>query len=288
MTTNGFYTTIDLSQLPAPTILDNLGFDAIFALWQKQFLELMPGYTGLAVESDPVVKVLQVGAYRELALRQLYIDQVKAVLLAYAPLDVLVHLGAAWGVTLLDGESTESFRARIQMAPEALSTAGPEGAYTVVAKSASAQVKDVRVLSPTPGTVHLVILSTDGDGTPSDALLATVLEALSAEDVRPMTDSVSVYAAQVIHYTVDAVLAIYGGVDQETVRKAAVAQCEAYCTASHALGLGVTESGLKASLTVNGVHSVTLVSPASGITCTGRQAAWCAGVTATTKTFEVS
>lgn len=79
-------------------------------------------------------------------------------------------------------ESDAAYRLRIQSAFEGLSVAGPTGAYEYFAKSASGKVADAKATSPSPAVVVVSVLSTEGDGTPDPALLATVNKALSADD----------------------------------------------------------------------------------------------------------
>lgn len=111
-------------------------------------------------------------------------------------------------------EGLESFRERLRDAPESRSTCGPRIAYEQAALEASATVADavalgpddgdeMAVYAPSPGEVFVFIIegTRDADGnltsvdpTPSSGLLDTVSAALSAEDVRPLTDSVFVMA----------------------------------------------------------------------------------------------
>ncbi|MGC6580632.1 baseplate J/gp47 family protein, partial [Escherichia coli] len=79
-------------------------------------------------------------------------------------------------------ESDTALRLRAQAAFEGLSVAGPTGAYEYFAKSASGKVADAKAISPSPAVVVVSVLSTEGDGTASADLLATVDKALSADD----------------------------------------------------------------------------------------------------------
>ncbi len=109
-------------------------------------------------------------------------------------------------------ESLEDFRERLRGEPEARSTCGPRNAYKAAALEASSTVADAMVLgpndalyvvsySPNAGEVFVIILKgeRDDDGVltsvvpdPDSGLIAEVLAALSAEDVRPLTDLVFV------------------------------------------------------------------------------------------------
>src|SRR5690606_1376758 len=102
--------------------------------------------------------------------------------------------------------------------------------------------------------------------------------ALSAEDVRPLTDQVIVAAAEVISYTVEAVLDVYEGPDAAVVLAAAQTATEAYVTAQRKFGLPVTRSGLYAALHGAGVRNVDLIQPEDDLDVTDRQVAVCTGV----------
>ena len=96
-------------------------------------------------------------------------------------------------------ESDESFRDRIQQAPERFSTAGPVGAYKYWAKSALQDISDVSVGSPEPGIVAIYPLMKGGD-LPSGDVLSEVESICSADTVRPLTDTVRVLPPEAVEY----------------------------------------------------------------------------------------
>lgn len=100
-----------------------------------------------------------------------------------------------------DTEADEALARRVQLAPNSFSSAGPRKAYVYHAYSASPAIIDVSVDSPTPGLVNVYLLTTGGQ-LPSTALCNDVLAALSAEDVRPLTDEVHVYAPSAVTFSV--------------------------------------------------------------------------------------
>ncbi|MBI2235385.1 MAG: baseplate J/gp47 family protein [Magnetospirillum sp.] len=292
------FTPIDLDKLPPPDVVEALSYEQILADMRADLVAKDPSFSAL-LESDPAIKVLEVAAYREMVLRQRVNDAGRAVMLASAQGADLDNLGAFYGVERLvvdPGDDTaipprprvmeshDRYRQRIQLALEGFSTAGPAGAYEFHSLSASGLVKDVDVASPSPSTIVVTILSTIGDGTPSAELLATVEAALADEDVRPLGDRVTVEAAEIVPYQVEAVLTLYRGPDAEVVRQAAQAQLASLVAARHRLGeVEVPESALKAALHVAGVQKVTLVQPAAGVTLAAGQAAYCTTTTITTE-----
>ncbi len=101
-----------------------------------------------------------------------------------------------------DEEDDESLRKRIREAPEKYSTAGSRGAYTYWAKTASALIADVAVVSPTPGEVNIYPLLKDGK-LPTVEILSAVLEVVSDEKVRPLTDNVKALSPSNTTYNLD-------------------------------------------------------------------------------------
>ena len=143
---------------------------------------------------------MQVVAYREMLLRARINEAAKANMLAYATKGDLDNLAAFFGVERLEDETDERLRKRTQLALEGFSTAGPVGAYIFHSLSASNEVKSVSVKSPNPGEVLVTILSNVGDGTVGQELIDTVLAKLNEDDIRPLTDLVSVQGAEIINY----------------------------------------------------------------------------------------
>lgn len=283
---------IDLSLLPSPAVIEPLSFETILAEMVTDMQARQPTWDA-TVESDPVMKQLEVAAYRELLVRQRINDAARAVLLASATGADLDHLAALQNVQrlLLDPgdpaaippvpptyEDDDRLRRRVQMAPEGQSAAGPEGAYVFHALSAAAAVLDVSVQRPVAGEVLVTVLSVEGDGTAPPELLEVVELALSAAEVRPLNDTVTVAGAAILPYSIAATLYLYDGPDAALVLASAEAAGQAYAAASHRLGRDITLSGLYAALHRPGVQRVELTSPAASIAVNKGQAAWCTGI----------
>lgn len=56
--------SVDLSALPAPLVLEELDFEDIFQADLATFRSHMGDSWDAALESDPVIKLLEVGAYQ--------------------------------------------------------------------------------------------------------------------------------------------------------------------------------------------------------------------------------
>lgn len=321
------FTAVDLSQLPAPAVVETLAYETIFAAMLTQLQALDPSFTAL-VESDPVYKLLQVSAYRELVWRQRVNDAARGVMIAYATGADLDNLAAVFGVprlTLDPGdpvhgvpatmESDTDLRRRIILAPEGFSVAGPEGAYIFHALSASGDVLDASATSSSPddiralvlgvldangaspelvtamttamdsaiwpGNVLVSLLSRVANGEADPTLVAAVNAALSADTVRPLTDTVTVQSAEIIDYTVEATIYTYAGPDSTVVLAASRARLDAYIEESHRIGRDVTLSGLYSVLHSPGVQRVELTAPLADVVVDRTQAAYCTAVVIT-------
>ncbi|MFT4927013.1 MAG: phage-related baseplate assembly protein [Phenylobacterium sp.] len=236
---------MSISKIPLPDVLESLDYETILAERKARLITLAEAQykssgeedklqlleQTLATESDPLVKLLQESAYRELLLRQRVNDAARAVMLPLAKGTDLDNLGSLFGAhrgTLLDGnnEGDEPYRERLLLAPKSLSTAGSKAAYKFHALSAGNQsdsitiesatdsaltvsfhyasqqnlVKDATIESPEPCVVNIYVLgfeqygSIDADGIDKIGLY------LSDDRVRPVGDRVTVTAADIVKY----------------------------------------------------------------------------------------
>lgn len=275
--------SIDLSLLPQPTVIDSLDYETILGELKLDLTAIYPEAGEiLDLESEPLVRLLQASAYRELILRARVNDAARATMLAYAIGSDLEHEAARFDVARLDGEPDDRLRARTQLALEGFSTAGPRLSYIFHAMSASQEVLDVHVHSPAPGEVRVVVLANPSEsnagGLPGPALLDLVDNALNKDDVRPLCDKVTVSAATILNYTVHASLICLPGPDAAVVLASAQSACQQYVDTQFRLGADITISGLHGALHQPGVMRVDLAQPAGNLTVEDDQAALCAGI----------
>lgn len=304
---------IDLSTVTAPQVVEPVAFEDVFATLKAELLARMPSVEDvLDLESEPLVKLMQVMAYRELLLRQRVNEAARAIMLAYAVGGDLEQIGANYDITRLPGESDDRMRSRIQAAYNRLAAAGPAEAYRQHALSVSADIRDVDVFSEAAGRVTVSVLaptlaqakdvSPDAaaighalfgpTGTvdkvyvvqPNDGpLLAAVLKTLSAEHVRPLTDHVVVRAPRVLAYTVEAVVEVLPGPDPTVVLNRRRADLQAYVSACHVQGTDVTRAGITAALVETAVKDVRLAKPTANIVAGPGEIAVCTGITITSE-----
>lgn len=271
------FTPIDLSKLPAPDVIETLDFETLFTDYINDFVARNPNYSTL-LESDPAIILMQVVAYREMLLRARINEAAKANMLAYATSSDLDNLAAFFGVERLVDETDERLRKRTQLALEGFSTAGPVGAYIFHSLSASNEVKSVSVKSPNPGEVLVTILSNIGDGTVDQELIDAVLAKLNEDDIRPLTDLVSVQGAEIINYQVEAVITVYSGPSSAVVETEANDALQKFISDRHEIGRVIAISGIYDALHVDGVKKVELISPVADVETTNEQAPYCTNI----------
>lgn len=288
--------TVDLSALPSPEVLESLDFEDAYQEELAVFRAYMGDNWNAELESDPVVKLLELGAYRRLQIRARINDASKSLLLAYAQRADLDHLAANVRLKRLViqeadlqrvppvsqvMELDDALRERIQLVYEGLTTAGPRNSYILHARNASALVADAQAESPSPAHVVVTVLHLEGNGVADPSLLAKVLEYLSDEDIRPVGDRLTVQSAEVKEYRIDAVLHMAGtGSENEAILAEATRRLAAWINPRRRLGVEVARSAIDAQLHITGVSRVDLPGWVD-IPRAKHQAAYCTGYSVT-------
>ncbi|WP_348534007.1 baseplate J/gp47 family protein [Histophilus somni] len=291
---------VNLSKLDAPKVLEHLDIEQLLKQRKAQFIALYPkekqAYweTVLALESEPINKLLQENCYLQLLERKRINEAAKATMLAYATGSDLDVIAANFNVQRLiiqkadysvnppieeKRESDTDLRLRCQLAFEGLSVAGPRAAYVFHALSAHAEVADVSVISPSPANVTVTILAKKGDGQASEAVLNAVTKKLNDENIRPIADRVTVQSASIHRYQIHAKLHIYRGPEYEPINKQAQEKIKKYTEDKQRLGRDITLSGIYASLHIEGVQRVELLQPQADIVLQNNQAGFCEKIT---------
>ncbi|MEZ9525722.1 baseplate assembly protein [Enterovibrio norvegicus] len=271
---------VDMSQLPKPAVIEQLDYEQILQEWLQRYKDIDPDYQNVS-ESDPVYKLLEVAAFREIVMRQRVNDAAHSSMLAYSQDEDLDNLGANFDVKRLvidEGdpdavpprprvmESNDAFRYRIQLSNRAKNTAGSADDYEFWALSADGLVKSIATDSPKGTlTVTVSVLSHEGNGTASPALQKRVEDALTPQGTRPLSDEVVVQSANINEFDVVAELELFPGPDGAEVEKAARQRLDEWLASSHRQGMDLTLDGFYAALRVSGVYKVHLASPAADI-----------------------
>ena len=280
-------------------------------------------YDVTALETDPlVVAYSEGGGYQERNFRQRVNESIRGLSLAMARTGDLDHIGATYagiGRLVYDNdaddqpansqwdavrgkwvETDRNFRARIKLAFEAFSTAGPEGAYVFhaleldgirdVADAAAYSEEDDAVYSATlhadahsmgliaapfvgrtegapvmAPEILIVVLPTRAYGEADQALLNRVFSAVTSEDVRPLGDNVRVEAAEVTNYNIEVNLYYAPGADTATIKTAAEARLAAYAADRRRVGFSIQREVIGGRAAPDNAVTVEVVAPAYDI-----------------------
>jgi phage-related baseplate assembly protein len=285
---------IDLASLPVPDALEVLDFETIYATRKASLIALWPAdeqaeiAATVELESEPLSKLLQENSYRELVWRQRVNDAVRAVMLAFANGNDLEQRAALFGlerlvITPADpandiaevDEGDDDLRERVQLAPQGFSVAGPAAAYETKARAVDGRILDARSTRLRPGVVLVTILSREGDGTAGKDLCSAVDTALSAEDQRPLNDTVLVESAEIISYRIRAKGYTRSAVGADVLIGQAAKNAQAYAYKVHRIGVGVAESAIKGVCQAAGLSKTELIEPAGDIAIDPTQASYC-------------
>ena len=296
----GRFASPELLQLGRPPALAAKDFEALYGASLNDMIARLNG-AGLSFdmqkfEVDPASALLEAGAYRDLLRRQEIDDAVAQTYLGSATDALLDQRAADYGVvrrvvqfadaatnTPLIMEDDDSLRLRARLAWEALSVAGPAGAYVFHALDAHPGIFDALPIGPEtgivqPGEALVVIQGRDGDGIPSDGIIDVVADRLDAyevvysngvsairpvrngQSVRPTGARVTVAAAQALPYTTTATIYVGSYGDAETVRIDAVTRLKAYQESRRRVGRIVSDAGMIAALSLADENGIPIVS----------------------------
>jgi phage-related baseplate assembly protein len=170
-------------------------------------------------------------------------------------------------------ETDDHLRSRIQAAPNRFSVAGPEGSYRYFTLSADPSIIDVQIVSPAPGQVSVYALtgpiSVQPGASPnpiaiaSAPILAKVAAELNADNVRPLTDTVSALAVTEVDYQIGGTITLYADADPASTMAAANTAAQDYAIAiASRIQRDIVPSQIIEALSVPGVYQVELTDPA--------------------------
>lgn len=178
-------------------------------------------------------------------------------------------------------EKDDHYQDRIGQAPEKYSCAGPRGAYRYWAMTAHQDVIDAGVLRPVPGTINIYPLTVDG--APSETIMDLVNSTLSDEEIRPLNDTVAVYAPTRIDFEIIANVTLYTSCPVTDLQaQADLAKLLTDYAATLRLKLGadqVLDQIKKPVLGYPRVYSSPLASPLADLELAGNEWLNCTGVT---------
>jgi phage-related baseplate assembly protein len=184
-----------------------------------------------------------------------------------AIVDVFDYYSACKNVTATeggsDGATDDEFYELMRESMDAYSTAGAKGGYEYWAKQVSTQIADVVANSPSAGYVDIYILMEGGEPA-GEEMKAQVLAACSADEVRPLTDNVSVEDPEAVEYDIEFTYYLQTGKNQSGAEVAAAVEAavKKYKTWQSAkLGRDINPDELREYLYHTGVKRIELTAP---------------------------
>lgn len=286
---------VDLSQLPEPAIIAEPDFEAILADTSVMMIASYPAEqreavsAALELESEPLNVIAQTMSFREMLLRQRVNEGARACMLSHSATDLdnlagnmntkRLVITPATDTTDAVMESDTSLRLRAQRAYDGLSVAGPSGAYEYFARSASGLVRDARAISPSPANVTVSILSTEGDGTATEALLNTCSRRSECRGYPPGGRPPDRTECQNRDMAAECKLYFYPGPESEPILAAAESSFRKWLSEQGLIGQDVALSAIAAALHVHGVQRVEIIEPTQNMAISDIQAARCESFT---------
>jgi phage-related baseplate assembly protein len=331
----------DLGDVPMVVPVD---FEAIKAA-RDEYLVAALARVGITfdvtmLETDPmVIAYSEGGGYQEMDFRQRVNEAICGLSLAKAIKGDLDHIGATYagiGRLVYDNaeddqpansqwdegrgkwvETDDIFRARIKLAFEAFSTAGPEGAYVFHALELDGvrDIADAVAYSEEDGatysdTLHadaysmgligtpfanrddgdpvlapeilIAVLPTQTYGVADQALLNRAFRACTSDDVRPLGDNVRIEAATVSPYDIAVTMYYAPGADAAAMAALAKTRLEAYAADRRRIGLAIQREVIGGRAAVDNKVTVEVTSPIADIEPGPKGAAQVGTITVTT------
>lgn len=269
-----------MADLPPPQIIDEPSYQELYQKNLATFRALDPEY-GLLLDSDPVVKLIQVYTYREFLLRRQINEAARAEFLAFATGTTLDHVAAFYDVVRADGETDDALRLRVVAAIKGRSPAGSRYYYRERALAADPRVADIGVFKDADSAlVRISVLAADNNGVPDQALLDAVNAVVNDDAVRVLTDTVEVVPASLAPTDVTVNLYLMPNAPSDVV--AALEQkLRDEFAANAKLGWDLTRSWITSVMHTADVYRVDVVTPATDVVVDGNQAVTLGTVTVT-------
>lgn len=289
--------SLDLSKLPAPDVVREIDYEKILseriAGVSTRLNDAGISFDTGNLDGDPIAIVEQEDAFREMLDLQAINDAARARMLAFARGSDLDHLGAFYGVKrlLLDAgdltaypprqpvyEDHDSYRARIQIAPDAYSHGGTFGSYVYLSMQAAPELSWARPIKRKGGHVDIVLLARDGDGSAPFEVVDRVARVFAAEDGAPLTDIVSVRSAKVVPYKIDVTLRVPHGPDLSIIQARANEQLVDMAHELRRIGESVPTDAIYAAARVANTKKVILNSPQVDVMPEDDEVAFCSDI----------
>lgn len=288
---------INPAHLPLPDAIERIALEDIIRARMDAFVALadtegLP-YDVDGLETDPIKIDQEVHAYRETLMRARVNDGIRAVLPAYArgsDLDAIAARGNVERLVIVEANPATGTAAVLEsddalllryLASFAVPSAGSRDAYIYHSVTAWPQARDIAVVGAevhgVAGRAAIYLMAEAGAAVPEEAI-AAVRAAVTQDNVKPLTDQVTIGAAVVTPYTVALTITLPPGPAPEAVRQAAVAAVRATADGRFAIGAKVYANALEGAAYVSNVLRVERSLPMTDIDPGPIGAAYCTAI----------
>jgi phage-related baseplate assembly protein len=259
---------IDFARLPPPDVIETIEYESLVQTYKDQVLAKNSKLAAaLNLEQSPTNIILEAEAYGEMLVRARVNAAARAVMLAFSKGADLDNLSAFFGVERAAGETDDSLRRRAQMAPEAFTTAGSEGAYIFQGLTADpVNVRDITAVKMNDkGGVRICVMASGSNPVPATDVILKVRDRLNSKGIKPLTDVISVVPVKVIRTKIVANISLYPGPDAALVMADIGTALSKVRANVSLIGRDLTRSAVISALNQEGVQSVDLISPAENV-----------------------
>ncbi|QIL44649.1 baseplate J protein [Acidovorax sp. HDW3] len=247
-------TVPELSNLAPPSVVEPLDFETILDAHRADLIARYPAAADVIhLESEPLTKLLEAHAYRELLFRARVNDAARAHLLAFATGADLDHLAALFGVVRMPGESDDRLRTRLQLRIAALGAQGTKEHYELHAMNASTTVRSAAASQPQPG--HVLVMLWVTDKTQASAVRQQVEDALNVDNVKTLGVELSVAVAEPKPINITARITRTRNAPADLLQQLTARLASAFDSIGTLQG-SIARSWITTIVHVNGVHAV--------------------------------
>lgn len=272
---------IDFARLGPPEVIEEIDKEELIQFYRDEVVAKNPDLArAVQLEQSGTNIILEAQAAGEMIVRARVNAAARAVMLAFASGADLDHIAARFSVRRLTygdppvSESDERLRHRIQIALESFTTAGSSGAYVYHALTAEPTLRNASALKVKPGHVKVSLMADGVNPVPTAEQIAKVKDRLTSPQIKPLTDMVTVAAAQKIDAAIVANVALYPGPDASLVVADISKALDRLRSRIALIGRDLTRSQIITAISQEGVHSVDLVSPPADVIVRGDQFVW--------------
>jgi phage-related baseplate assembly protein len=275
------FTTIDLSQLPAMIVLEQVDSEAILSRRMTRFVELWnihdppvaATYDVSNLEFDPIKINQECNTDSEMKLRDRVNQAARAITLAYAISGDLDAVASRYpgGMPRLANESDDHYRKRVWLSVNPLSPHGTAEAYQFWALTAlGGALRDVSTIKIRPDltenpTIVVTCLAAGADPRPTQAQLLEVRRYIVDEHRMAMTDVVSVGPPKVRDIDYYVRLWFFPGPDAKLLMAQIRKSVADLIVKQYWLGYDHTVMALHAACALSGVARAVVVKPEADI-----------------------